>query len=63
MRRLLLSLIPVNLMHELGTGRALDNVRREYEEVARTMEIVDALAGRLRPDAVGEHTVEPLAAA
>jgi hypothetical protein len=42
MRRLLLS-----LMHELGTGRALDNARREHEEVARTLAVIDALAGRL----------------
>ena len=48
MRRLLLSLMPVDLMYELGTGRALENARREHEEVARTMAIVDALAGRLQ---------------
>jgi hypothetical protein len=47
MRRLLLSLID-ELMHEVGTGRALDNARHENDEVARTMEIVDALAGRLQ---------------
>ncbi len=48
MRRLLLSLID-ELMHEIGTGRALDNARHENDEVARTMAIVDALAGRLQP--------------
>ena len=37
MLRLLLSLTPANLLHELGTGRALDNARREREELARTM--------------------------
>ena len=42
MRRLLLS-----LMHEMGTGRALDNARRENDEVARTLAAIDALAGRL----------------
>jgi hypothetical protein len=63
MRRLLLSLIPLNLMHELGTGRALDNARREYDEVARTMEIIDALAGRLRPAAAVEEIVEARVAA
>lgn len=52
MRRLLLSLLPANLLHELGTGRALDNARREYTEVARTMAIVDALAGRLESETV-----------
>lgn len=53
MRRLLLS-----LMHELGTGRALDNARREREEVARTLAVIDALAGRL-PVA---HAAAPVAA-
>ncbi len=47
MRRLLLSLVHLDLMHELGTGRALDNARREQEEVARTMAVIDALVGRL----------------
>jgi hypothetical protein len=47
MRRLLLSLMHLDLMHEIGTGRALDNARREQEEVARTMAVVDALVGRL----------------
>ncbi|MDQ1436152.1 MAG: hypothetical protein QOF59_2968 [Actinomycetota bacterium] len=47
MRRLLLSLMHLDLMHEIGTGRALDNARRERDEVARTMAIIDALAGRL----------------
>jgi hypothetical protein len=53
MRRLLLS-----LMHELGTGRALDNARREHEEVARTLAVIDALVGRL-PEA---QPVAPVAA-
>jgi hypothetical protein len=47
MRRLLLSLMHLDLMHEIGTGRALDNARREQEEVARTMAVIDALVGRL----------------
>jgi hypothetical protein len=65
MRRLLLSLLPANLLHELGTGRALDNARREYTEVARTMAIVDALAGRLQPEPVsaGDTQIEVLVAA
>jgi len=52
MRRLLLSVIDQlihDLMHEVGTGRALDNARHENDEVARTMASVDALAGRLQP--------------
>lgn len=44
-RRLLLSLVHLDLMHEIGNGRALDNARREHDEVARTTAIVDALAG------------------
>ena len=47
MRRLLLSLMHLDLRHEIGTGRALDNARREQEEVARTMAVIDALVGRL----------------
>jgi len=53
MRRLLLSLMHLDLVHELGhelgTGRALENARREREEVEQTMAIIDALAGRLDP--------------
>jgi hypothetical protein len=68
MRRLLLSLMPVslmpvNLMHELGTGRALENACRDRDEVARTMAIVDALAGRLQPVALVEELVEERVAA
>jgi hypothetical protein len=48
MRRLLLSLID-ELMHEIGTGRALDNARHEHDDLSRTMAVVDALAGRLLP--------------
>jgi hypothetical protein len=56
MLRLLLSLTPANLMHELGSGRALDNARRDREELARMDALVDALAVRL------EHAA-PVAAA
>jgi hypothetical protein len=48
MPRLLVALMPANLLHELGTGRALDNARREQEDLARTVAVVDALAGRLQ---------------
>jgi hypothetical protein len=58
MRRLLLT-----LMHELGTGRALDNARREHDEVARTTAIIDALAGRLAPAATSAARVEDRVAA
>jgi hypothetical protein len=47
MLRLLLSLTPANLLHELGSGRALDNARRDREELDRMNAGVDALAGRL----------------
>jgi hypothetical protein len=63
MRRLLLSLMPVNLMHQLGSGRALENACSERDEVARTMAIVDALAGRLLPTALVAELVEERAAA
>jgi hypothetical protein len=63
MRRLLLGLMPVNLLHELGTGRALENACRERDEVARTMAIVDALAGRLEPATMVAELVEQRAAA
>jgi hypothetical protein len=49
MLRLLLSLTPANLLHELGSGRALDNARRDREELARMTAVIDALAGRLEP--------------
>jgi len=42
MQRLLLRLV-----YEMGTGRALDNARREHDEVAATLAVIDALAGRL----------------
>jgi hypothetical protein len=56
MLRLLLSLSPANLMHQLGTGRALENATRDQEEVARTMAIIDELVGRLEPDVVSTPT-------
>jgi hypothetical protein len=59
MRRFLLSLMHLDLMHEIGTGRAIDNARREHDEVARTMAIIDALAGRLELPA---PVAEPVAA-
>jgi len=49
MLRLLLSLTPANLLHEYGSGRALENARRDREELARMTAVVDALAGRLGP--------------
>ena len=52
MRRLLLSVIDQlmqDLIHEVGTGRALDNARHESDDLYRTMAVVDALAGRLLP--------------
>ena len=50
MIRLLLSMSPANLLHQLGTGRALENACRERDELAEMMETVDALAGRLEPE-------------
>jgi hypothetical protein len=49
----------LDVMHEIGTGRALDNARREHDEVARTMAVIDALAGRLE---VPAPVTEPVAA-
>ena len=49
MLRLLLRLTPANLVHELGSGRALENARREHEEFERMSAVVDALVGRLEP--------------
>ena len=64
MLSLLFNLLPANLLHEFGTGRALDNAGRETEEVAHTMAIIDALAGRLEraASAVGASVEEPVAA-
>ena len=49
MRRLLLALAltPMHLLHELGTGRALDNARRDRDELAHTIAAVEALAARI----------------
>jgi hypothetical protein len=57
MPRLLLALMPANLLHELGTGRALDNARREQDDLARTVAVVDALAGRLQVAALVDERV------
>jgi hypothetical protein len=47
MLRLLLSLTPANLVHNLGTGRALDNARRDHIELTLTLAEVDAIIGRI----------------
>jgi hypothetical protein len=39
----------VRFTYEIGAGRALDNARRESEEVERIYETIDALAARLAP--------------
>ncbi len=49
MFRLLLSLGPAGLVHRFGTGRALENARRDHVELALTMARIDALAGRIPP--------------
>jgi hypothetical protein len=49
MLRLLLSLTPANLVHQLGTGRALDNARRDHIERTLTLAEVDAVVGRIPP--------------
>ena len=51
MLRLLLSLAPARLVHQLGTGRALDNARRDHIELTLTLAEVDALVGRIPPAA------------
>jgi hypothetical protein len=37
------------IIHEMGTGRAIENTRRDHDEIVRTTAIVDALAQRLLP--------------
>jgi hypothetical protein len=54
MLRLLFSFAPANLVHQLGTGRALDNARRDHVELTLTMAEVDALVGRI---AAGDRAV------
>jgi hypothetical protein len=51
MLRLLLSLTPGNVVHHLGTGRALDNARRDQIELTLTLAEVDAIIGRIPPAA------------
>ena len=59
MLRLLLSLTPANLMHQFGSGRALENATREHDEVAATMAIIDELVGRLAPQVLGAQAPVP----
>ena len=47
MLRRLLSFVPADIVYQLGTGRALDNARRDEIELMLTMAAVDALAGRI----------------
>jgi hypothetical protein len=49
MLRLLLSFTPARLVHHLGTGRALDNARRDHIELTLALAEVDALVGRIAP--------------
>jgi len=63
MPRLLLALTPANLLHQLGTGRALENARGEQEDLARMVAVIDALAGRLQPAAPVGSTVDERVAA
>ena len=63
MLRLLLALTPANLLHQLGTGRALENARGEQEDLARMVAVIDALAGRLQPAAPVGSTVDERVAA
>jgi len=49
MLRLLLNFTPTRLVHQLGTGRALDNARRDHIELILTLAEVDALVGRIAP--------------
>ena len=37
----------IHLFHEFGTGRAVENARREYDETARTLAGISALEARL----------------
>jgi hypothetical protein len=63
MLRLLLSLNPANLLHELGTGRALDNARRDHIERTLTLAEVDAIIGRIPPVAHERRDVTTRSAA
>jgi hypothetical protein len=42
MRRFLMQMV-----HQLGTGRAVENARREHDETARTLANITALESRL----------------
>jgi hypothetical protein len=57
MLRLLLSLTPANLVHHLGTGRALDNARRDHIELTLLLAEVDAVVARIPPAADDRRTV------
>jgi hypothetical protein len=61
MLQLLSRLLPAHVIHELGGAKAVDNVRRDREEVDRTNAVVDELVGRLGA-AVGEPAATTSAA-
>jgi hypothetical protein len=54
MVRLLLRFAPANLVHQLGTGRAIDNARRDHIELTRTLAAVDAVVSRIAPAAAAK---------
>jgi hypothetical protein len=54
MLQLLSRFLPAHVIHELGGAKAVDNVRRDREEVDRTNAVVDELVGRLK-SAEGEQ--------
>ncbi len=60
MLQLLCRLLPAHVIHELGGAKAVDNVRRDREEVDRTTAVIDDLVGRLRR-AEREPAVTPAA--
>jgi hypothetical protein len=60
MLQLLSRLLPAHVIHELGGAKAVDNVRRDREEVDRTNAVVNELVGRLRSSsAVRAAVAEP----
>ena len=59
MLELLTRLLPAHVLHELGGGRAVDNVRRDREEVDRTNAIVDELRRPARARCGTEPAASP----
>ncbi len=54
MLRVLARLLPAHVVHELGSGRALDNARRDRADAEFMLARIDELVGRIGPPSAAE---------